>query len=115
MYVVCEGHGMVSNRFIKLQVLDPRTRMVLFKMLNRGVFSDINGCLSTGKEVSSQYLRNVAGWKFLNSNCCSRVCDTGGSGCLYWVQANVYHATTEAGDELAVKVYKTSILVFKYE
>lgn len=33
------------------QVLDPRTRMVLFKMLNKGVFSEINGCLSTGKEV----------------------------------------------------------------
>ena len=31
--------------------------------------------------------------------------------CIY--QANVYHATTLSGDELAVKVYKTSILVFK--
>lgn len=28
-------------------------------------------------------------------------------------QANVYHATTSSGEELAVKVYKTSILVFK--
>lgn len=34
-----------------LQAIDPRTRMVLFKMLNRGVFHDINGCISTGKEV----------------------------------------------------------------
>jgi hypothetical protein len=34
-----------------VQALDPRTRMVLFKMLNRGVFNDINGCISTGKEV----------------------------------------------------------------
>ncbi len=25
------------------QAIDPRTRMVLFKMLNRGVFSEING------------------------------------------------------------------------
>lgn len=33
------------------QAIDPRTRMVLFKMLNRGVFHDINGCISTGKEV----------------------------------------------------------------
>lgn len=30
------------------------------------------------------------------------------------VKANVYHASTATGDELAVKVYKTSILVFKY-
>eukprot|EP00889_Picochlorum_renovo_P008821 jgi/Picre1/35851/NNA_003311.t1 len=52
--------------------------MVLFKMLNRGVFSEINGCISTGKE------------------------------------ANVYHATEDAsGVELAIKVYKTAILVFK--
>ncbi|CAI5474833.1 unnamed protein product [Closterium sp. Yama58-4] len=95
-----------ADRATVEQVLDPRTRMVLFKMLNRGVFSQINGCLSTGKE------------------------------------ANVYHATVdcpsalhmpaalgigggregagvqEGGEgqpvkELAVKVYKTSILVFK--
>lgn len=46
-------------------------------MLNRGVFTEINGCVSTGKE------------------------------------ANVYHASALSGDSLAVKVYKTSILVFK--
>ena len=46
-------------------------------MLNRGVFTEINGCVSTGKE------------------------------------ANVYHASAPDGSSLAVKVYKTSILVFK--
>ncbi|GLJ45365.1 hypothetical protein SUGI_0954920 [Cryptomeria japonica] len=66
-----------ADRATVEQVLDPRTRMVLFKMLNRGVFQDINGCISTGKE------------------------------------ANVYHATKDDGEELAIKVYKTSILVFK--
>jgi RIO kinase 1 len=65
------------NYLFIVQALDPRTRMVLFKMLNRGVFQEINGCISTGKE------------------------------------ANVYYATTAKGDALAVKVYKTSILVFK--
>ena len=59
------------------QALDPRTRLILFKMLSHGVFSEINGCISTGKE------------------------------------ANVYHAVTAEGVDLAVKVYKTSILVFK--
>eukprot|EP01133_Synstelium_polycarpum_P013295 gene13295-15627_t len=59
------------------QVLDPRTRLMLFKMINKGVFSEINGCVSTGKE------------------------------------ANVYHAANAAGEERAIKVYKTSILVFK--
>lgn len=66
-----------ADRATVEQAIDPRTRMVLFKMLNRGVFNDINGCISTGKE------------------------------------ANVYHATKDDGKELAVKVYKTSVLVFK--
>lgn len=59
------------------QVMDPRTRMILFKLLNRGLISEINGCISTGKE------------------------------------ANVYHATSKNGEEYAIKIYKTSILVFK--
>ncbi|XP_059444632.1 uncharacterized protein LOC132176444 [Corylus avellana] len=66
-----------ADRATVEQAIDPRTRMALFKMLNRGVFHDINGCISTGKE------------------------------------ANVYHATRSDGQELAIKIYKTSILVFK--
>ncbi|XP_036670384.3 serine/threonine-protein kinase RIO1 [Drosophila suzukii] len=60
------------------QVMDPRTRMILFKLLNRGLIQEINGCISTGKE------------------------------------ANVYHAVSKNGEEeFAIKIYKTSILVFK--
>ncbi|GLC41017.1 hypothetical protein PLESTM_001146700 [Pleodorina starrii] len=66
-----------SDRATVEQAIDPRTRMVLFKMLNRGLFSEINGCVSTGKE------------------------------------ANVYHATGAEGRDMAIKIYKTSILVFK--
>lgn len=66
-----------SDRATVEQAIDPRTRMVLFKMLNRGLFTEINGCVSTGKE------------------------------------ANVYHASTSDGRDLAIKVYKTSVLVFK--
>lgn len=66
-----------SNRATAEQVMDPRTRMILFKMLRRGVMDEINGCISTGKE------------------------------------ANVYYATTKSGEDRAIKVYKTSILVFK--
>lgn len=73
-----------SDRATSEQVLDPRTRMILLQMINRGVVSEVNGCLSTGKE------------------------------------ANVYGALTlPTGDEdatpihRAIKVYKTSILVFK--
>ncbi|XP_044861551.1 serine/threonine-protein kinase RIO1 [Mauremys mutica] len=66
-----------SDRATVEQVLDPRTRMILFKMLTRGVISEINGCISTGKE------------------------------------ANVYHASTVNGENRAIKIYKTSILMFK--
>lgn len=66
-----------ADRATNEQVLDPRTRMILFKMINRGIIFEVNGCVSTGKE------------------------------------ANVYHACTEQGIHRAIKIYKTSILVFK--
>ncbi|KAL8828784.1 MAG: hypothetical protein Q9191_002396 [Dirinaria sp. TL-2023a] len=76
-----------SDRATSEQVLDKRTRMILLKMLDRNIVSEINGCVSTGKE------------------------------------ANVYHAESVVqGDDAeaavaplqrAIKVYKTSILVFK--
>ena len=66
-----------SDRATVEQVLDPRTRMILFKLLSRGSLREIHGCISTGKE------------------------------------ANVYYATGSGGLQCAVKVYKTSILVFK--
>ena len=65
-----------SDRATVELVLDPRTRLILYKLLSRRCLDEINGCISTGKE------------------------------------ANVYHATSKEGD-LAVKIYKTSILVFK--
>ncbi|KMU81022.1 serine/threonine-protein kinase RIO3 [Coccidioides immitis RMSCC 3703] len=72
-----------SDRATSEQVLDPRTRMLLLQMINRNVISEVNGCLSTGKE------------------------------------ANVYHAVSYPDDDegapvqRAIKVYKTSILLFK--
>jgi RIO kinase 1 len=72
-----------SDRATSEQVLDPRTRMILLQLINRNIVSEIHGVISTGKE------------------------------------ANVYHAiTVPEGDDAqplhrAIKVYKTSILVFK--
>ncbi len=76
-----------SDRATSEQVLDPRTRMILLQMINRNIVSEVNGCISTGKE------------------------------------ANVYHALFNPQEDnsdaasvplhRAVKVYKTSILVFK--
>lgn len=59
------------------QVLDARTKMILFKLLNKGLIARIEGCISTGKE------------------------------------ANVYYAMSATGTEVAIKIYKTSILQFK--
>lgn len=75
-----------SDRATSEQVLDPRTRMILLQMINRGIILEVNGCISTGKE------------------------------------ANVYGALSLPPDDSdpeakpihrAIKVYKTSILVFK--
>lgn len=90
-----DRRGDKSDRATSEQVLDPRTRMILLQMINRGVVSEVNGCISTGKE------------------------------------ANVYHATAQVDEEdggvkldgavshgnkteqRAIKIFKTSILVFK--
>lgn len=40
-----------SDRATNEQVLDPRTRIILFKMIGRGLIHEVNGCVSTGKEV----------------------------------------------------------------
>ena len=40
-----------SDRATNEQVLDPRTRIILFKMIGRGLVHEVNGCVSTGKEV----------------------------------------------------------------
>lgn len=32
------------------QAVDPRTRLLMYKMVNAGVLENINGCISTGKE-----------------------------------------------------------------
>ena len=66
-----------ADRATMEQVMDPRTRMIVFKLLNRGAVREFNGCISTGKE------------------------------------ANVYHCTMGENENGAVKIYKTSILVFK--
>lgn len=37
-----------DDRATSEQVMDPRTRLMLFKLLNSGFMSEIDGCLSTG-------------------------------------------------------------------
>ncbi|CAK9832151.1 Serine/threonine-protein kinase RIO1 [Anthophora retusa] len=46
------------------QVLDPRTRMILFKFLNQGIIAEINGCISTGKEANVYHATSKTGVEF---------------------------------------------------
>ena len=59
-----------SDRATTEQVLDDRTRLVLYKMLGRKRLERVEGCVSTGKEVSTRSLRRrcrrglaVADWQ----------------------------------------------------
>ena len=33
------------------QALDPKTKLMLFKLVDSGVLAEVNGCISTGKEA----------------------------------------------------------------
>ncbi|CAG8610584.1 2373_t:CDS:2, partial [Ambispora leptoticha] len=50
-----------SDRATVEQVLDPRTRIILFKLINRNFIYEINGCISTGKEANVYHARTEAG------------------------------------------------------
>ncbi|KAF2230011.1 Serine/threonine-protein kinase Rio1 [Viridothelium virens] len=76
-----------SDRATSEQVLDPRTRMILLQMINRNVVSEVHGCLSTGKEANVYYALSTP--------------------------EQVDEEAPEASLQRAIKVYKTSILVFK--
>lgn len=41
-----------SDRATVEQVLDRRTRLILFRLSQRGVFDSLEGCISTGKEAN---------------------------------------------------------------
>ena len=66
-----------ADRATVEQVIDARVSRILYKLINKGEITEINGCISTGKE------------------------------------ANVYYAKGADDKELALKIYKTSILIFK--
>jgi RIO kinase 1 len=50
-----------QDRATTEQVLDPRTRMILFRMIQRGVFETLEGCISTGKEANVYHAVTKAG------------------------------------------------------
>ena len=73
-----------SERATNEQVLDPRTRMILLQMINRGIVSEVHGCISTGKEAN-----------------------------VYHAILEDAEGSDSVSRHLAVKIYKTAILNFK--
>jgi RIO kinase 1 len=90
------------------QALDPRTMLILFKMLSREVFTEIHGCVSTGKEANVYHARRVAA-----DAKSQQQRQDGEEEPLTTTTDNDSDATPTPVVDFAVKVYKTSILVFK--
>jgi len=120
-----------SDRATVEQALDPRTRMILFKMLSREIFSEINGCVSTGKEANVYHAvrvieveeeeeeeekkkgdsnsENRAGNDAATTSTTTTRSEIGGND----MKKEKDKKIIQMRQHLAVKVYKTSILVFK--
>ena len=94
------AHTGRDDRATSEQVMDPRTRIMLFKLLNSGFISDIDGCLSTGKEANVYYARARG-----QAAPAAAAHGRGGGGSMGGRNTTL--------TEYAVKVFKTSILVFK--
>ena len=90
------SHTGRDDRATTEQCLDPRTRLVLFRLLSTGIFEKIDGCLSTGKEANVYYAK--AGTSTVNST---------------FMKEEEEKSNDVRVPEYAVKIYKTSILVFK--
>ena len=94
------SHTGRDDRATSEQCLDPRTRLILFRMLSTGVFDNIDGCLSTGKEANVYYAK--AGQAKFENNAIK-----------IDEKENQDNTDEQIISEYAVKIYKTSILVFK--
>jgi RIO kinase 1 len=77
------GHDRADRATVE-QALDPKTRMILLQMINRDIVSEINGCISTGKEAN-----------------------------VYHAISETENEGRTLKQHRAIKVYKTAILVFK--
>lgn len=107
-----KSHTGRDDRATTEQCLDPRTRLILFRMLSTGFLELIDGCLSTGKEANVYYAK--AG-RIAAADVSSMAGDTVSKGTnnsksTVATFAPILHPNIT---EYAIKIYKTSILVFK--
>ncbi len=92
-----------ADRATNQQVLDPRTMLILFKMVQRGLLEVINGVVSTGKEANVYHAFAPAEAQGENT-----AAEVGAAA-----SKPASDAAVETRKSLALKIYKTSILVFK--
>jgi len=113
-----KSHTGRDDRATSEQCLDPRTRLILFRMLSNGFLELIDGCLSTGKEANVYYAKagRIAQAAAAAS---ASPAPTAASGAASTSTTNTSNIATFAPllsptiTEYAIKIYKTSILVFK--
>lgn len=89
-----------ANRATVENVLDPRTMRFLKALVNRGVITGLNGCLSTGKEANVYHAFAGPG-KITEEEQEKEKSKT------------LDDLSAEGRKEYAIKIYKTSILIFK--
>jgi len=85
------------------QVLDPWTLNILFKWIKNKTLTEMFGCISTGKEANVYH----AYWKKLDE---SELVWDGNK--IYTKEAGIVFGSTDLM-HYAIKVFKTSILIFK--
>lgn len=97
-----------AERATNEQVLDNRTRIVLLKLINRGIIGSLHGCISTGKEANVYYADGPN--EIDHPHVVAAAASTNAANHNTSAEAA---AALQCSNGLAVKVYKTSILVFK--
>jgi len=120
------SHTGRDDRATSEQCLDPRTRLILFKLLSNGFLELIDGCLSTGKEANVYYGKagriglggsssGVSSSSTVSNNdaTSSPSTSTTSSPAKNKNIATYEPNTSSNITEYAIKIYKTSILVFK--
>ncbi|CCH58174.1 hypothetical protein TBLA_0A03760 [Henningerozyma blattae CBS 6284] len=101
-----------ANRATVENVLDPRTMRFLKALTSRGIISDFNGCISTGKEANVYHAfagDTISPFEPKTHDSFENLVNT------YDPYSNPNNNDTilEPRKEYAIKIYKTSILVFK--
>ena len=93
-----------SDRATVEQVLDPRTRMILLKLVNKNIVTEMHGCIATGKEANVYHAIHIRDAENANNP---------KESSTPLPSPTLPVLTSTKPTHLAIKIYKTSILVFK--